>query len=180
MKCCGIRPLAVLSGLVTIAFLCGVVLLFIIYLQRDVTLFVISVSFCLEAIVWFKYIFDVGRTNWKPKWHLKRLPIPLIDLTIVVFNCTVAFNVFQWNAINGGFLENVESLETNYKILLGGMVGGVLIKGFCAFHLVREHYTVIRGELSSRRTEFINMHSLPSGYNFPATAPILDNDSDRL
>ena len=176
MKCMGVRRLAVLSGLITLSFLAGIVLLFIIYLQRDITLFVVTVAFCLEAIVWFKYIFDVGRTHWKPKWHLKRISVPLVDLVIVVFGCTITFNVFQWNANTGGFLENVESLETNYKVLLAIMLAGLLAKSFCAFCLVRQHYNAIRSELRSTRTQYIDMPSLPSGYSYKPTAPIIEND----
>jgi hypothetical protein len=56
------------------------------------------------------------------------------------------------------------------------MVVGLIAKSFCAFCLVRQHYDAIRNELRSTRTQYIDMPSLPTGYNYKASAPIIEND----
>ena len=171
--CCGCgvyKAFVNLSGFASLLFFGLVVILMFSRIQHDLVLFVLSVLYCVETLLFFKYYIDiVCLFRMKFRWHANRVWVPLADLCVVTIAAAIAFNLLELDA-EGSVIEQLFSTSDQQLFSVVSVAVGLLLKLISALMLTVLHVRTIK--LQPKMDSFVNMETFP--YN--ATAPAYYED----
>lgn len=172
-ECCGcnvFKAMVNLSATASMLFFGLTVVLMINMIQHSLVLFVMSVLYCVETLLFFKYYIDIQcMFRYRYRWHANRVWVPLVDLCTVIIAAALAFNLIEWTQ-EASLAEQVESLEIGQQLAVVAVLVGLLFKLISSVLMTIFHVRLIKMQPSN--TAFIGAETYP--YN--ASAPYIDDN----
>ena len=165
------KVLANLSAAASVIFFGLTIALMLTLYERSMILFIMSVIYCVETLLFFKYYIDVVFL-YRPKfrWHANRVWVPLADLCTVTIAAAIAFNLLELDE-EGSLLGQLEAFSVRQIVAASAACLGLLLKLVTALLLTGLHIRLIKLQPSSPM--FDTMASL-NAYPFRANAPASD------
>jgi len=170
-ECCGcnlFRFMVNISASASLLFFLFTVVLMFNMIQHSLALFVVSVFYVVESLLFFKYYVDIMCLfRYRFKWHANRVWVPLADLTAVTISAAIAFNLVEWDS-EQALLEQLEQLPPNQMLGVVAVCIGLLFKLLAALLMTVFHIRLIK--MQPTHKAYANLDSFP--YN--PSAPALD------
>lgn len=174
-ECCGcnvFKAMVNLSATASLLFFGLTVVLMFSMIQHSLVLFVMSVLYCVETLLFFKYYIDIQcMFRYRFRWHANRVWVPLADLCTVIIAASLSFNLIEWtqeDSLAGQF----EMLEIGQQLAVVAVAVGLLFKLLASVLMTLLHVRLIK--LQPTDTQSTSMETYP----YKASAPsYFDTDS---